>query len=101
MKSHSETHFENENMFLEKWKVSITLYWLYNRVVSPAEHASAGNAPTLDKQCIKAFQILKMKAHFEKEAHFENESSFWNQFWKWKYISGKVKGFHHLVPTLQ
>ena len=21
MKAHSETHFENENMFLEKWKV--------------------------------------------------------------------------------
>ena len=25
MKAHSETHFENENIFLEKWKVIIPL----------------------------------------------------------------------------
>ena len=26
MKAHSETHFENENMFLEKWKVIIPCF---------------------------------------------------------------------------
>ena len=50
MKTHFETHFENENICLEKCKVFIAMCRLYNRVVSPAAHASAGNAPTLDKQ---------------------------------------------------
>ena len=50
--------------------------FVYNRVFRKRKN----NSP-------KTFQLLKMKAHFEKEPHFENESLFWNPVLKWKHVN--------------
>ena len=60
MKAHSETHFENENMFLEKWKViNPFLKNLFQPIVEAATGASAIHHRTLCGLYPRTYLTLK------------------------------------------
>ena len=86
MKAHSETHFENENMFLEKWKViKEHRVWLDSWMFCYTWYKSFGARELEDSRRKKS---KAKNQHSQNLSHFENESTFQKRiiFWKWKLI---------------